>query len=526
MTMNIDTEKPDESFAPDPANTTAGSQQAAPKQTQGFDGAPSISDMLAKIGRPSELGTDGVKYIETLADMLKKNFGEGVTVAHVPSRILEVYRVSTKDHTILLTFSESYNVPVDTLCPPTEQIIEAAQYIRDSIGGTILNNIVVTPADYKEVSKMFTHITSVLKLSGGELGQITINSFAKGRFSISTNINDVRENIKKFNPKALMPRTDIGLVLYLTEEVGAPQGYGGQPVKRSTPILVIGGYTSFVSTAGTSNSYAIGNNAPGYLAIVKMTTIASPLMSTEMISLAIPLATEEFIRRNGWLKPYTKFGKKDPNLGSLIPDEKGKPFFIDNMTTLMDFATKNIAKPYLAIEVTDGYARIPGIEGLRYGTDAVQKGIANFLGVPESQTSGELVYQRFCEYIGEITETGTDTREVDYINLIAAGASDLNMLLRYLYIPSEPHKRAELIARNYDIKALYTNATIVLNADYVDNLSTAVAAKFRPLWEQNVVENNIGVLGTGNGNNFSSGPAFGIGPVSGGWNGFTMNPFG
>jgi hypothetical protein len=508
-----------------PSENSGGQNVKAKKENVFRASAPSISDILSQIGRQSELSVEGVKFVESLTDVLTKEMGDKITVARVPDKLLDIYRVSDKTNSILMTFSETYSVPSDSFVPPTEQIVPAAQLVKNTTGTSILNNIVITPNDYRDVGKWSAHIVSMMKLASGEIGHITINSLSKGKYSVSTNIGDVKEAIKRFNPKSTMPRTDIGLVLYANEEIGVANNQG-PAIRQATPILVIGGYTSFVSTAGAPNSYALGNNSPSFLAIATITSILSPIMTSEMISLAIPLATEEFIRLNGWLKPFTKFGKKDPNLGSLVPDEKGKPFFIEDMTTLMDFASKNIARPYLAVDVTDGYARIPGIEGLRYGTDSVQKGIARFLGITETQAAGDLVFQRFPEYIGEIVENGADTREVDYINLVAAGANDLNTLLRYLYIPSEPHRRAELISKHYEIKTLYSNVRVVLNAEYIDKLSSLVASGFRPLWEQSMVENNIGALGTGQGNAFATGPSFGIGATGNGWNGFTMNPFG
>lgn len=487
-------------------------------------GAPNLTDIVAQLGRSSELSSEANQYIESLTEALKKEFGEDkVIVARIPDKLLDIYRVTYANNTIMLTFGETYITPIDSHIPPTDQIGPAANVLRATVGGTLLNNIVITRNDYKEVSKMATHIINVFKFAIGTFGQITIDSLRKGRYTVSTNITEVRDAIKRFNPKSTMPRTDIGIVLYAKEEVG---GVGNQPgVTQSTPILVIGAYTNIVSTAGTSASYTIGNNSPSFLPIVTITSILSQVMTPEIISIAIPLATDDFIRRNGWLRNYTKFSKKDANLGALTPDEKGKPYFIDNMSVLLEFYTKHLSRPFLAIDITDGYARIPGIEGLRYGTDIVQRGIAKFLNLNESEAAGEIVYQRFCEYIGEL-ENGTDSREVDYLNMVAKGVTDMNQLLRYLYIPSEPHHRAQLINKSCDMKSLYTNVRVVLNPEYIDRISAYVATKFNPIWENCVVENNLGNLSINGGNQFAIGPTFGMGGMSQRWNGFVTNPFG
>jgi hypothetical protein len=372
---------------------------------------------------------------------------------------------------------------------------------------------------------MASHLVRTLGFNSGKTGHITIDSLRKGKFTISTNISEVRQAISKLNPKAQMPRTDIGLVLYSTEEVGVQNS----PIKQTQIVLVVGGYTKMVSTAGSPTSYGIGASAPSFIPIVTITSILSQIMTSEMISLAIPLATEEFIRRAGWLKPYTRFDKKNPsmNLGHLILGDNGKPFFIENMTMLLEFARTHIGKPHLAIDVTDGVPRIPGIEGLRYGNDAVQRGIARFLNVDAKVTMGDMVSNRYLEFIGEISSSGEDTRNIDYLTLIANGVTDMNILLRYLYISNEPQKRLELVSKSYEVKSLYTNVCVVLDAAYIDAMSAKVAEKFRPLWENiNAPENNIGSLGTGNGANFQLSPVFGANTVGNSWNGANFNLFG
>jgi hypothetical protein len=491
--------------------------------------APSIGGLLSSRGRSSELSQKGMAYIEALTEQLTKTLGKNVEVVRIQDRIIEVWRVTYNKHTMLLTFSENYKSPADTHIPPTDQIGPAAKATHDAVGGVIHNNIVVNPEDYAGVNTMATHIVDIFTMANNSLGSITVDSFRTGRYSISTNLTEVRDVIRRFNPKAVMPRTDIGFVLYYTEDVPVA---GAATIKSTEPILVVGAYTNFISSANSPNSYALGVNTPSFMSVVSITSILSPFPTPEMIALAIPLAAEEFIRRNGWLKPYTKFGQNDPNLGSLILDEgTGKPFFIENMNVLVDFVKNNISRPYLAIDVTDGHARIPGIESLRYGDSnagsSVRKGVARLLGITEDKAAGNMVFQRFIEYIGELAN-GDDSRNVDYINLVAAKYTDMNILLRYLYVGAEPQIRASIISKIYDMKSLYTNARIVLDAQYVDYLSDAVVRHIRPMWDNaNLPENNIGALGTGAGNEFRLGPVFGTGgAASAGWSGFTSNPFG
>jgi len=496
--------------------------QAAP--TGGPKNALNISELLNRVGRQSKRSEAGNKYVDELTSLLKADLGDDVEVNNVPDTILNMIAVTFNKTTFTLTFSETYTVPKDTCVPPTDQIGPASQYIHSTYGGSYLDNLVVTPADYGLVDKMALHIARCLRMRTGAIPDLTIANLQAGKFSISTNVRDVRDAVEKFNPKVVQPRVDGGIVLYINEEFGTNGQGGGMRVPE--PILVLGGYTNFVSAVNTPGAYNIGAQTPAFVSLVTITTILSPFMCPEMIALAIPLATEHFIRMNGWLAPYTKFGKKDPNLGALIADENDKPCFIENINELYGFVREHIQPPHISFDVTDGQARIPGIEGLRYDDTALQGAIGKFLGVQVTPQRDAMVIERFQEYTGEINGT-TDSRSIDYLSLVASGVKDPNLLLRYLYVAAEPQTRASLISSIADMETLYSNCRVVLNSQYVDWLSEAVAQNFRPLWENsNVPENVIGALGAGTGNQFKAGPAFAMGVSGTGFAGFRTSPFG
>ena len=152
--------------------------------------------------------------------------------------------------------------------------------------------------------------------------------------------------------------------------------------KEWIPILAVGGYTKFVNVAGSQYApQAIGSQQNHY-PIVTITSIASNVLTEGMITMALPLAADAFIKREGWLAPYSKFGKDDPNLGSLILGDDDKPFFIETRSQLDEFRMRYLQAPYLAVDVTDGRVRIPGIDNFVYDPRSIKTSVGNFLNLP------------------------------------------------------------------------------------------------------------------------------------------------
>ena len=524
-----------------PANNKPVGEAEQPRQTQRGK-APDMSQSLNVFGRRSELSKEANEYLKNLGVVLNAKVDGNVEIVNVPDTILDVYRVTYDNKvSVLLTMAETYSSANNAHIPPTEFIFAASELTRQQTNGGVKNNIVIVPADYVLCEKMATHLASIFNSHLKQDMIPTIDTIANGKFSISTDVIKVREAIDQLYPKATTPRTDIGLVVYYNERVENTTGYGPKFQTRETPVLVVGGYSRFFSAYEFTNNNE-GINAMNMMNGVKrkpfigscaLTSILSPFMAPEMLALAIPLATAHMVQRHGWITPYLSFNKKEPNLGSLIPTESGKPYFAENIDKLMEHISNNINTPlYMSIDVTDGLPRIPGIEEFKYSdcgglNSRITEATANFFGVTREQAQNNITCNTIREYIGEF-DNGKDTRCVDHINMAANGIVDMKILMRLMAVGVDPSSKQHTIAEYWKTDTLYGNVHVTLNHQYVESLGATVASRFKPLWDNMVhtPDNNIGNLAALSGNQFQAADAFGMGMQDTNWGYNTgNNPF-
>ncbi len=520
----------------DAAKITAGQNQqqatTAPSAAK-LGKAPAMTDIIDSLGINSELSAAGHEYKKQLITAIKEKHPKA-ELMDIPDHILDISAVIVGKTAVTLTFSETYTSPHDAVIPPTECAPEPISRLNKIEGVNTIINMVIEPKDYPLVGLMATFISNIMLVQTGTVGDITIDALQTGKYSISTDINDVRAAIKKFNPKATAPRTDIGLVLYATKEF--QQGYGAKPQRRDSVVLVVGGYTSFVR-APKQQMFNANPNMPApkdFFSVVTITSVFSPLMATEMLSIALPLASGVFIGYNGWAKPYQRFGKNDQNLGNLLINEKnGKPFVIKDNASLSEFINTKIYAPFLAMDVTEGLPRIPGVDDLCFNEySAVQKGIMKFLAgaATNDYTAKPMVQaEKYREFIGEVGIDRDDSRCVDYLTLITDGVlSDPNMLEPYLQMAlPDPQHRAQLIAKTYtDLEILYTNTRVIFDSEYVTSFGRDLSSRFKPLLDQaNAPEYQACGLTNGAGNNYGMGTMFNSATAGNFFQGGNVNPF-
>ncbi len=520
------------------AKIAAGQQQA--RQTSTAHSAPKVGkapDMMSfidSLGINSELGTAGQDYLkQVMVPVLEKH--PAAELIRIPDHILDIYAIVVNKTAVTLTFSETYTSPHDAIVPPTECAPEPMSRLNKTEGINTIINVVVEPEDYALVGIMGTFISNIMQVQSGAVGNLTIDALQSGSYSISTDIDDVNKAIKKFNPKATAPRTDIGLVLYASKEFN--QGYGGKPQRRNSVVLVVGGYTSFVR-ASKQQLYNVIPNQPApkdFFSVVTITSVFSPLMTTEMLSIALPLASGVFIEYNGWIKPYQRFGADDQNIGNLLINEKnGKPFKIKDNVALKEFINTKIYAPFLAMDITEGLPRIPGVDDLCFNEySVVQSGIKKFLAGAASNdyTAKPMVQNEKCrEFIGKCGVDREDSRKVDYLTLIKGDfITDPIILEPYLQMTlPDPQHRAQLIAKTgyTDLEILYTNTRVIFDSEYVTSFGRDLSSRFKPLLDQaNAPEYQACGLTNGAGNTYGMGTMFNNGTAGNFFQGVVTNPF-
>lgn len=520
----------------DAARVTEARPSATPG-TKGNSGASAsaapMPELIDQLGINSELSASGAEYKKQLITAIREKHDKAELI-DIPDHILDICAIKVGNSAVALTFAETYTPPHDAIVPPTECAPEPIMRLNAVEGANTIIHMVIKPKDYPLVGIMATFISNLLTVNSGGIGNIGIDSLQSGKYSISTDISDVRKAIKKFNPKATMPRTDIGLVLYATQEYS--QGYNNKARHRDSAVLVVGAYTSFVR-ASKGQVYNLNPNQPApkdFFSVVTITSVFSPIMAPEMLSLALPLASGVFIGYNGWIKPYQRFSKTDQNLGNLIINEKtGKPFSIKDNTALNDFINTKIYAPFLAMDITEGLPRIPGVDDLCFNDQsAIQSGIMKFLGGAASRdyTAMPLVHnEKYREFIGEVGIDSTDSRCVDYMTLITDGIiSDPIMLEPYLHMTlPDPQHRAQLIAKTYtDLEVLYTNTRVIFDSAAVEAFGSDLSSRFKPLLDQaNAPEYMACGLTNGAGNTYGSTSMFNTGVGGNYFNGSASNPF-
>lgn len=508
-------------------DATQSTKQASsnPRPSGAPQNAPGIRDVLSLFSTPSTLSEPASKYIETIQAELDRL---GIAIKHkfLTDPQLDVVSFHNADESlhVFLTFQETYTNSNPTV-PPVEGVLQLVQQLQAN-NGKLIDNLVITPNDYGFASKMAAHIARVFQGQVNKtVQQMNVSSFGGVQFSISTNIQQVRDYLTKLNPQASLPRTDIGFVLFMQAPRQVVQGVPQSKEREYIPILAVGGYTKFVNIAGSQ--YGMYNKA-NHVPIVTITSISSSVMSDSMITLALPLAADAFIKREGWIMPYTKFGKEDPNLGSLALDENDEPIFIETRGQLEEFRHTHLQPPFLAIDVTDGRARIPGIERFVYTPEVAKERVSSFLNLPPIPTNHpEIVHNHTKEYIG-IVNQDIDSRTVDYPTLVSKGVKDFSKIAHFLHLPNDPTVRPSQVLEMYnDYIPAYSNVSVVLDANFITTIASAVSQVLNVTWDAAgaFVDNNVAGLIGNQGNNFQ-----GFSPIGGfgyqAWAPGSFNPFG
>lgn len=462
--------------------------------------------LMGDVDMTTSLSEEAEDFNNELLKLLQKA-DSGFEMSRVPDRNLDVYAVTYKKTAILLLFSETFTSG-STFIPMTHpQLIGTPIKTVSGSGARVIDAWVVGKEDLDNIKKWAQILRNTLKAQVAPNRLMNINTFSRREFDTSHDLNDVEDAFRKLYPKEVLPRIDCGIVIYRNSNAGNNDGALRNIPGKMQPVAVVTAYTKF--GVRDSHDAVLNNDTKRIVPVVTISGIMSPFMNNETLAMALPVAVEEFIRYNGWLRPYTKFGKKDLNLGCLIPNDKGVPGHVKDRNELDRMMQMFVTKPHLAIDIADGLPRIPGIASLVDGGQAIKDAICNFLNVDTENGKGELTLnKKLNEYIG-VFGAGIDTRSVDFPGVMKSGPSDPAAYVGLLDMNPDPEKRIELIAKHFDdVRALYNCTTVVFNDKYLESLSASVAKTFRPVFERRMtISNDIGNLGLG-GNEWGTTPIF------------------
>lgn len=493
------------STAAAPGTASAGATGAAPQAAQpaaprGVTLATSpLRTMSNSLPQPNQLTTDGKAYV---ADLIEKVGAHNVKCKATCVAGLEIRLFMTEDeqYGFVLGMAETYQ-PIEGI-PVTEkltQIIntELAEILPKGIH--LIQSVVVCRYDYPQIDAMANHIARCLMVTSQKAAfEMNIATLGNEQFTVSLDQGAVSAFVRQYAPQATVARDDVGVLVSVSRRTGRMNTFTNKEEYENTPILALTAYTKIL----------VNNNQ--FIPVATISDIVASIPHRGLIAVAMAVAADALISRQAYLRPYTKFSKDSMNLGNLIPGADGHMWAAADMNQTNEFIAKYMTPPFLAIDVTEGRARIPGIDAMLANNGAVMaREISAFLGV--DVTGIPAVINQTMEYTG-ITKTVdglVDSRKIDYLYLASKGVKDIGAISSFLYPVQDPRSRIQQVTEHQtDTVPLYTTWTCVLNAPFVVAIGTCIAQGARLTYDSTMraIDYNIQQLLTSQGaNQFTGG---------------------
>jgi len=459
--------------ADEPKENNASSQE--PERTE----APSFSSLFRDFSTGGSLSSSATAYIDeirkTLEDPASQHKIKMLKLTTPTGAV--VFKLNNTG--VILVFSEGV-MGIEPGMPTSIVNADAIAEAKRIIGATfdVAVVVIVDPLSYNRAIQMAAYISQVLRCKNSSLAQnLRLESMAQTQYGLDTDINTVKQFVIANSPHSVPSRGDIGLVITMKRQdkmIG--HTYDRNSVKdRYEPIIGILGYVELLQRQSLGG-------LPRFLPVIHITDIYSPIPDEKLLPIALATASDVFIGKQHWKNQFSMFDKEFPNIGNLIKDEQGAPWFAESVRDREDFINQCVDKPMLCIDITEGRARIPGIE--KYANPAAGPTIAQeyteFLGVqiPGNIQPAQLSY---VEMVGSIEKGAAtiDSRNVDYLSTVKFAKNDerINALLtRY----PDPSVRSNFIQAYFpEVKWLYVNYVVALNHQLVAAIGREVNSKLK-----------------------------------------------
>ena len=429
--------------------------------------AASFFDIVGSMNSSSRLDSAAIEYVEKIQKIFDDG-RDGITSVPLSTSKVEAraFIHDASKNCINIIFAES-NQSLDKtpVALRTLDVYNAAKAYDGSLN--IIQTIAVTKEDYALAGNMAAHISNCFKSLGtGVAANITVDKLKDLEIGVVTNIDAVRDYVRKVSPHAVPSRDDYGILLCLERPVTGLNGY--REVEQ-IPFMAITGYTRIMNPQDAQTGTK-------FVPIPTITDIVTSLTNPNLLAMALPLAADAFICQSLWCRPYLQLTTGKPNLGNLILDgSTKKPFFINNPDEFHTFLRTYMVNPFLAVDVTEGRARPLFIDTLIDKPNVILNGIANFfgrtyndiVGVNEQNPNPEIRIMEFSNYTGTYVDKGQikDTRCVDYLDL-ATKVTNHREIAHLLLQSNRPQDRIEAVRNIYNeaTKPLYLTTTVVLDA--------------------------------------------------------------
>ena len=438
-----------------------------------------LFSLMGSFTPPSQLTQAAVQFLDTIKKKLAEYNNvfrfESCSTDRYEARVVSMGTASAPLG-IAIIFAETYH-SLDSL-PPSELTPEIAERYKKQFSGKLLTSLVCIPADYDRADKWAAALNAALNVNEMERSRpMTVASIAGMQFYCTTNQQHVNSYINARSPHGVAPRADIGfLLLAYNPQSGKRQD--PNDLSAYLPIMAVTGYTEFVQLPTQFGNVSAN---PQFVPFITISNIVSDMPSKSMIGMAIPIAVDAFITKAQWLRPYSMYNVNDPNIGSLIETkDTNQPYRVIDIGGRDEMIRNCLVPPQLAIDLTEGRARIPGLDRFRYKETAAITDIGNFFGLDLSKSANKAVIDAVQEYCGVVTVDGklVDSRCIDYLSL-AVHIKDPSRIARFKGRRNDPHERAAQIREIFGDDALqlcYTSTKLVFDAGFVKFMAAQLQA--------------------------------------------------
>lgn len=351
----------------------------------------------------------------------------------------------------------------------------AKEAFYHTISGKKLVNVVsCNKYMFGRASQMASYISQTLMgQSDEQIKNLNIDLFGdRYIIKIDTEMSNVRQFMENHSPNPVVCG-NFGFIASIVDKGDHRQGY-----QQSTTMFATTGYVEFVR----SDTRGV------FIPLVHITDIVSPLGSTKIMAIALPLIAEIFITRGLWRHPFTAVSKDGGiNIGNLIVDATNqKPYEVKTELDYRKMFREYIAQPLLCIDVRAGHTYLPGLETITRQSDheLLAQDIYRFLNI--QPTSTPIIGQNMFKEIVGVFETSKtvkyanlmDTRDVTY--LFAVSKLKWSPKLDYLLArnDNEPIRRFELIREIVgEVTPTHSSITVMLRGDFINTIASVVASK-------------------------------------------------
>lgn len=454
-----------------PVGATSG-EAARPANT-----VASIYEIVSNAAMASRLSEEGVHYVEEIQRQLND---PAIVVIPVTTDRMEARMFCNTRTKAALTvmFRETYQRTLQKDAPPADCWRYVIPKFKEENPEYpyILPSVLVTPDDYKKSKQMATYIASCFKTQSGSTTIRDRESFRGAKLSITTSLEAVRNFVAQNSPHAVPARDDYGILVYLNIPTNK-KDQTGRTIEEVKPLMAITGYTRFLSPLQTG----VGKNIP----VATVTDIVSIIPSRFMMSLALPLAVDAFVMQGMLYNPYRNFMQKDaPNLGHLFTDPvTGQLENVKDIAKFNNILQQGFTAPFFGIDITEGRARLIGLDQYVHDLKAAVSELSNFLRTEQNKldlgAQPAVAIPPFFNFTGTINENGVkkDSRIVDYLKLIAV-SPNVAEYSRFLQQDiRNPEQQLADICTIYSpdtVDPLYVTTSILFNAPLINAIGAAI----------------------------------------------------